>query len=73
MSGNEVLDTIKIGALTITNQSIGAATFAGGFQGVDGILGYSVHPIRSFEARERPVKRRAHLDSRLCLRVGSAS
>ena len=39
-SGNEFTDTVSLGSgLTITRQSIGVATRASGFSGVDGILG----------------------------------
>ncbi|KAF8521013.1 acid protease [Gautieria morchelliformis] len=38
--GEEYLDTVNLGGgLVIPHQSIGVATFAGGFRGVDGILG----------------------------------
>ncbi|TBU55956.1 aspartic peptidase A1 [Dichomitus squalens] len=37
--GEEFLDTVSVGSLTIHNQSIGDAEFAFGFQGFDGILG----------------------------------
>ena len=38
--GLEYFDSVTLGDLTITNQSIGAAQFAlGGFEGLDGILG----------------------------------
>ena len=37
-SGEEVIDLVNIGG-QIVNQSIGAAFFADGFDGVDGILG----------------------------------
>jgi len=39
-SGNEYTDTVSFGGLTVTKQSIGAATSASGFQGVDGIIGF---------------------------------
>ena len=40
--GEEFIDTVTVGDLTITQQSIGAASFAEGFgSGVDGILGYA--------------------------------
>lgn len=39
-SGQEVIDTVSIGDLTITQQSIGDASFSAGFDGVDGIIGY---------------------------------
>ncbi|KAF7795125.1 hypothetical protein EIP86_006272 [Pleurotus ostreatoroseus] len=38
-SGTEYLDTVTIGPLVITNQSIGVASNITGFSGVDGILG----------------------------------
>ncbi|OZJ01949.1 hypothetical protein BZG36_05126, partial [Bifiguratus adelaidae] len=38
-SGNEYTDTVNIGALVLTGQSIGVATSSTGFSGVDGILG----------------------------------
>ena len=37
--GEEFIDTVSFGGLTISKQSIGAAEFAEGFDGVDGILG----------------------------------
>ncbi|THG99711.1 hypothetical protein EW026_g2683 [Hermanssonia centrifuga] len=37
--GEEFMDTITVGNLTISNQSIGASELAFGFDGVDGILG----------------------------------
>lgn len=39
VSGKEYTDTVTIGGLVISNQGVGAATQAVGFQGVDGILG----------------------------------
>ena len=39
-SGIEYEDTIKLGSLTITKQSVGVASSSEGFDGVDGILGY---------------------------------
>lgn len=38
-SGKEYLDTITLGSLSITQQSIGIASKAEGFRGVDGVLG----------------------------------
>ncbi|KAF7947584.1 hypothetical protein EAE96_008668 [Botrytis aclada] len=38
-SGREYTDTVSFGGLTVKSQSIGAATSASGFPGVDGILG----------------------------------
>ncbi|KAG0646607.1 Polyporopepsin [Hyphodiscus hymeniophilus] len=38
-SGKEYTDKVSFGGLTVTSQSIGAATTATGFDGVDGILG----------------------------------
>ncbi|KAI5986037.1 aspartic peptidase domain-containing protein [Pisolithus orientalis] len=38
-SGTEYTDTITLGSLTITKQSIGVASKSSGFPGVDGILG----------------------------------
>ncbi|KAJ6781256.1 hypothetical protein PWT90_08893 [Aphanocladium album] len=38
-SGEEYLDTVSYGGLTVKNQSIGSATSASGFNGVDGIFG----------------------------------
>ncbi|PSR75643.1 hypothetical protein PHLCEN_2v8934 [Hermanssonia centrifuga] len=37
--GEEVIDTITLGGLTIPSQSIGDAVISEGFEGVDGILG----------------------------------
>ncbi|CAO3668781.1 unnamed protein product [Umbelopsis vinacea] len=39
-SGKEYTDTVSLGSLTITSQSIGDATSASGFSGVDGIIGF---------------------------------
>jgi hypothetical protein len=39
-SGNEYTDKVSFGGLTVTSQSIGAATSATGFDGVDGIIGF---------------------------------
>ena len=40
-TGNEFVDRVTLGpGLVIEKQSIGVATSAQGFQGVDGILGY---------------------------------
>ncbi|KAG2121621.1 acid protease [Suillus clintonianus] len=38
-SGEEYLDTITLGSLSISNQSIGVANKYKGFEGVDGVLG----------------------------------
>lgn len=38
-SGSEYTDVVEFGGLTVQSQSIGAASSAQGFQGVDGILG----------------------------------
>ncbi|KAI6145240.1 aspartic peptidase domain-containing protein [Pisolithus tinctorius] len=38
-SGKEYTDTVTLGCLTITQQSIGVASQSAGFSGVDGILG----------------------------------
>ncbi|KIP05511.1 hypothetical protein PHLGIDRAFT_119740 [Phlebiopsis gigantea 11061_1 CR5-6] len=37
--GNEVVDTVQLGDLVISGQSMGAAILSEGFDGVDGILG----------------------------------
>ena len=39
-SGKEYTDTVSFGGLTVTSQSIGAATKSTGFSGVDGIIGF---------------------------------
>jgi len=39
-SGTEYKDTVSFGGLTVASQSIGAATRATGFSGVDGIIGF---------------------------------
>jgi hypothetical protein len=39
-SGNEYTDKVSFGGLTVTSQSIGSATSASGFSGVDGIIGF---------------------------------
>jgi hypothetical protein len=39
-SGNEYTDTVTFAGLTVTKQSIGAATSSSGFDGVDGIIGF---------------------------------
>ncbi|KAH8557088.1 family A1 protease [Umbelopsis sp. PMI_123] len=39
-SGKEYTDTVTLGTLVITKQSIGDATSATGFSGVDGIIGF---------------------------------
>ncbi|KAG1734605.1 acid protease [Suillus lakei] len=39
-SGKEYLDTITLGSLSISNQSIGVANKYQGFRGVDGVLGF---------------------------------
>ncbi|KAI8579385.1 hypothetical protein K450DRAFT_241870 [Umbelopsis ramanniana AG] len=39
-SGKEYTDTVTLGTLVITGQSIGDATSATGFSGVDGIIGF---------------------------------
>ncbi|KAJ7258382.1 aspartic peptidase domain-containing protein [Mycena haematopus] len=40
VSGTEFTDTVVIGGLTITKQSIGDGTTSSGFEGVDGIIGF---------------------------------
>ncbi|KAH7129058.1 putative aspartic protease [Dactylonectria macrodidyma] len=39
-SGKEYTDKVSFGGLSVTSQSIGAATSASGFTGVDGIIGF---------------------------------
>lgn len=39
-SGNEYTDKVSFAGLTVSKQSIGAATSSSGFQGVDGIIGF---------------------------------
>lgn len=39
-SGTEYTDTVSFGGLTVTSQSIGAASTSSGFSGVDGIIGF---------------------------------
>lgn len=39
-SGTEYIDTVSFGGLTVSKQSIGAATESDGFDGVDGIIGF---------------------------------
>ncbi|OZJ01397.1 hypothetical protein BZG36_05764 [Bifiguratus adelaidae] len=39
-SGEEYIDTVTLGSLTLTGQSIGSASSATGFSGVDGIVGF---------------------------------
>jgi hypothetical protein len=39
-SGTEYTDKVSFGGLTVNSQSIGAASTAQGFQGVDGIIGF---------------------------------
>lgn len=39
-SGTEYTDKVSFGGLTVKSQSIGAASTASGFQGVDGIIGF---------------------------------
>lgn len=39
-SGTEYTDTVKFGGLSVSSQSIGAATKSSGFSGVDGIIGF---------------------------------
>lgn len=39
-SGREYKDKVSFGGLTVSSQSIGAATSASGFDGVDGIIGF---------------------------------
>lgn len=39
-SGKEYKDQVSFGGLTVSSQSIGAATSASGFNGVDGIIGF---------------------------------
>ncbi|KAF7351761.1 Aspartic protease [Mycena sanguinolenta] len=40
VSGTEYTDTLVIGGLTVTKQSIGDGTKSSGFEGVDGIIGF---------------------------------
>ncbi|PIB02373.1 Polyporopepsin [Cercospora beticola] len=40
VSGKEYTDTVSFGGLTVRSQSLGAATSAQGFTGVDGIIGF---------------------------------
>jgi hypothetical protein len=40
VSGTEFTDTVVVGGLTVTKQSIGDGTTSSGFQGVDGIIGF---------------------------------
>ncbi|KAF8169471.1 aspartic peptidase domain-containing protein [Mycena galopus ATCC 62051] len=40
VSGTEYTDTVVIGGLTVTNQSIGDGTRSSGFSGSDGIIGF---------------------------------
>ncbi|GIZ40744.1 hypothetical protein CKM354_000407100 [Cercospora kikuchii] len=40
VSGKEYTDTVSFGGLTVRSQSLGAATSASGFNGVDGIIGF---------------------------------
>jgi hypothetical protein len=40
VSGTEFTDTLTVGGLTVTKQSIGDGTTSSGFQGVDGIIGF---------------------------------
>ncbi|OZJ04775.1 hypothetical protein BZG36_01848 [Bifiguratus adelaidae] len=39
-SGEEYTDTVTLGSLTLTGQSLGSASSATGFSGVDGIIGF---------------------------------
>ncbi|KAK0761647.1 hypothetical protein N5P37_006600 [Trichoderma harzianum] len=39
-SGTEYKDTVTFGGLTVTSQSVGAASSSSGFSGVDGIIGF---------------------------------
>ncbi|KAI3401975.1 hypothetical protein diail_3949 [Diaporthe ilicicola] len=39
-SGREYTDSVSFGGLTVSSQSIGAATSSSGFSGVDGIIGF---------------------------------
>jgi hypothetical protein len=39
-SGTEYTDTVSFGGLTVSSQSIGAASQSSGFSGVDGIIGF---------------------------------
>lgn len=39
-SGTEYTDTVSFGGLTVSSQSIGAASTSSGFSGVDGIIGF---------------------------------
>lgn len=50
LAGLEYNDTVALGGLSIANQTIGVAQFAlGGFEGVDGILGWDEPPTISAE------------------------
>ncbi|KAF8177288.1 putative cathepsin E [Mycena galopus ATCC 62051] len=40
ISGTEYTDTLALGGLTVTKQSIGDGTKSSGFEGVDGIIGF---------------------------------
>ena len=39
-SGTEFIDTVSIGPFFAFRQSIGVASTSGGFDGLDGVLGY---------------------------------
>jgi hypothetical protein len=39
-AGEEVIDTVSFGDITIPQQIIGASLISSGFDGVDGIIGY---------------------------------
>jgi len=39
-SGTEYTDTVSLGGLTVTSQSIGVASSSSGFEGTDGIIGF---------------------------------
>lgn len=45
-TGQEFIDTVTIGGLSVVNQSIGGVELEVGFDGIDGILGYG-YPINA--------------------------